>query len=52
VDPNARTVTVEGPMGGKPTIKAGPKVNLDELHQGDDVTLSVTDALAISVEKP
>ena len=52
VDPNARTVTVEGPRGGKPTIKAGPKVNLDELHQGDDVTLSVTDALAISVEKP
>jgi hypothetical protein len=52
VDPNAGTVTVEGPMGGKPTIKAGPKVNLDELHQGDDVTLTVTDALAISVEKP
>lgn len=52
VDPNARTMTVEGPMGGKPTIKAGPKVNLGELHQGDDVTLSVTDALAISVEKP
>ena len=52
VDPNARTVTVEGPMGGKPTIEVGPKVNLDELHQGDDVTLSVTDALAISVEKP
>jgi hypothetical protein len=52
VDPNARTVTVEGPMGGKPTIKVGPNVRLDELHQGDDVTLSVTDALAISVEKP
>jgi hypothetical protein len=52
VDPNAWTVTVEGPMGGKPTIKAGPKVNLDELHQGDDVTLTVTDALAIRVEKP
>ena len=52
VDPNARTVTVEGPMGGKPTVKVGPNVKLDELHQGDDVTLSVTDALAISVEKP
>jgi hypothetical protein len=52
VDPNTRTVTVEGPMGGKPTIKVGPNVKLDELQQGDDVTLSVTDALAIRVEKP
>jgi hypothetical protein len=52
VDPQARTVTVEGPMGGKPTIKVGPNVNLDQLHQGDDVTLRVTDALAIRVEKP
>src|SRR5215813_7542916 len=52
VDTQARTVTVEGPMGGKPTIKVGPKVNLNELQQGDDVTLRVTDALAINVEKP
>jgi hypothetical protein len=52
VDPQARTVTVEGPMGGKPTIKVGPKVNLNELQNGDDVTLRVTDALAIRVEKP
>jgi hypothetical protein len=52
VDPQARTVTVEGPAGGTPTIKVGPKVNLDELQKGDDVTLRVTDALAIRVEKP
>jgi hypothetical protein len=52
VDPQARTVTIEGPMGGKPTIKVGPKVNLDQLQNGDDVTLRVTDALAIRVEKP
>jgi len=52
IDAQARTVTVEGPMGGKPTIKVGPKVNLNELQQGDDVTLRVTDALAINVEKP
>jgi hypothetical protein len=52
IDTQARTVTVEGPMGGKPSIKVGPKVNLNELQQGDDVTLRVTDALAISVEKP
>jgi hypothetical protein len=52
VDAQARTVTVEGPMGGKPTIKVGPNVNLNELQPGDDVTLRVTDALAIRVEKP
>jgi len=52
VDPQARTVTVEGPMGGKPTIKVGPNVNLGELQAGDDVTLRVTDALAVRVEKP
>ena len=52
VDPQARTVTVKGPMGGKPTIKVGPNVNLNELQNGDDVTLRVTDALAIRVEKP
>jgi hypothetical protein len=52
VDPQARTVTVEGPMGGKPTIKVGPNVNLGELQAGDDVTLRVTDALAIRAEKP
>src|SRR5262249_47798570 len=52
VDPQARTVTVEGPMGGMPTLKVGPKVNLDELQKGDDVTLRVTDALAVHVEKP
>jgi hypothetical protein len=52
IDTQARTVTVEGPICGKPTIKVGPKVNLNELQQGDDVTLRVTDALAINIEKP
>ena len=52
VDLQARTVTVEGPMGGKPTIKVGPDVKLDALQTGDDVTLRVTDALAIRVETP
>jgi hypothetical protein len=52
VDTQARTVTVEGPGGGMPTIKVESKVNLDELQKGDDVTLRVTDALAIRVEKP
>jgi hypothetical protein len=52
VDPEARTVTLEGPAGGTPTIRVGPKVNMDELQKGDDVTLRVTHALALRVEKP
>ena len=52
VDPQARTVTVEGPAGGTPTIRVGPKVNLNGLQKGDDVTLRVTDALALGVERP
>jgi len=52
VDPQARTVTVEGPAGGTPTIRVGPNVNMNELQKGDDVTLRVTDALALRVEKP
>jgi len=52
VDTQTRTVTVEGPGGGMPTIKVGLNVKLDELQKGDDVTLRVTDALAIRVEKP
>ena len=52
VDTQARTVTVEGPAGGTPTIRVGPKVNMNELQKGEDVTLRVTDALALRVEKP
>jgi hypothetical protein len=52
VDPQARTVTVEGPAGGTPTIRVGPNVNMNELQKGDDVTLRVTDAFALRVEKP
>jgi hypothetical protein len=43
---------VEGPAGGTPTITVGPKVNINELQKSDDVTLRVTDALALRVEKP
>ena len=52
VDSEARTVTVEGPAGGTPTIRVGPKINLNELQKDDNVTLRVTDALALRIEKP
>ena len=51
LDPEARTVTVEGPAGGTPTIRVGPRVNLAELQKGDHVTLRVTNAFALRVEK-
>ena len=45
-------MTVEGPAGGTGIIRVGPNVNVNELQKGDDVTLRVTDALALRVEKP
>ena len=50
-DPTARTVTVEGALGGKPTFKAGPNVNLDQLQQGDAVTLRATDGFVIRISR-
>jgi hypothetical protein len=52
VDTTARTVTIEGPMGGTQTIKAPPEAKLDQFQTGDDVTLRVTAGLAIRVDKP
>jgi hypothetical protein len=52
VDTTARTVTIEGPMGGTQTITAAPDVKLDQFQTGDDVTLRVTVGLAIRVDKP
>ncbi len=52
VDKTNRTVTIEGSAGFERPIKVGPKVNLDELQKGEDVTLRVTQGMAIRVEKP
>jgi hypothetical protein len=52
VDTTARTVTIEGPMGGTTTIDAGPDVKLDQFQTGDNVTLRVTVGLAVRTEKP
>lgn len=53
VDVKGRTVTLMGPEGKTKKIKVDKSVkNLDKLKKGDDITLRVTQALAIDVVKP
>ena len=52
VDYKTRTVTLESPNGATETYHAGPKVvNFDQIHVGDKVRATVTEALAVSVRK-
>jgi hypothetical protein len=53
VDVKKRTITLTGPEGKTKTFKVDPSVKrLNEVKKGDDVTLRVTQALAIEVVKP
>jgi hypothetical protein len=53
VDLKARMITLKGPEGKTKTFKVDKSVKaLDKLKKGDDITLRVTDALAITVMKP
>jgi len=52
VDAEKHMVGLEGPAGIPRMVKVGPRVKLGELQKGDDVTLRITEALAIQVEKP
>jgi len=52
VDYKTRTVTLESPTGATETYRALPNmVNFDQIHVGDKVRATVTDALAVSVRK-
>jgi hypothetical protein len=51
IDKKAQTVTLKGPEGNKETIKAKDPNNLKKVKVGDNVVISYTEALAISVEK-
>jgi len=52
VDYKTRTVTLESPNGATETYYALPNmVNFDQIHIGDKVRATVTDALAVSVRK-
>ena len=52
VDYGTRTVTLESPNGATETHHAGPNVNnFDQIHVGDKVRATVTEALAVRVRK-
>ncbi len=52
VDTKKRKVTYELPDGSTKTVKVSKQVDLADLTAGDNVTVRVTEGLAISVEKP
>jgi len=53
VDAKKRSITLMGPEGKTKTFKVDPSVKrLNEVKKGDDITLRVTQALAIDVVKP
>ena len=51
LDMKARTATLKGPDGKAVTIKAQDPKNLEAVKVGDEVVITYTEALAISVEK-
>lgn len=49
VDPEALTVTLEGPTGGERTLKTSGGVDLTKLKVGEEVRFTLTRALAITL---
>ena len=52
VDAKNHKVTFQLPDGTTKKVKAGKKVDLSTLHPGDNVTMQVSEGLAITVDKP
>lgn len=52
LDRKAGTVTVNGPDGATETIKARDPKNLEKIKAGDQVEITYTRALVISLDKP
>jgi Cu/Ag efflux protein CusF len=53
IDRKKRTITLKGPAGAVQSFKVGKQVkNFKEVKKGDQVVLRVTEALALTVEKP
>ncbi len=53
IDQDARTVTLEGPLGNSRTFKVDKSVTgLKDVKVGDDVVLRYTEAVALTVTKP
>jgi len=51
LDLKAQTATLKGPDGKSVTVKAQDPKNLEAVKVGDEVVITYTEALAISVEK-
>lgn len=51
IDKKKQTVTLKGPDGKTVTVKAEKPENLKKVKVGDEVEITYTEALAISVEK-
>ena len=51
VDLEARTVTLAVPQGGERTLKAGEAVDLENVRVGEQVSVTLTRALAISIDQ-
>lgn len=51
IDKKKQTVTLKGPDGKTVTVKAEKPKNLEKVKVGDEVEITYTEALAISVEK-
>ncbi|HXJ81773.1 MAG TPA: hypothetical protein VMS64_24210 [Candidatus Methylomirabilis sp.] len=52
IDKKAHTATIKGPEGNTVTVKARDPKNLDKVKVGDNVEITYTEALAISIDKP
>jgi len=51
VDTATRAVTLEVPEGGERTLKAGDAVDIENVKVGEQVSVTLTRALAISIDK-
>lgn len=52
VNAKKHKVTFELPDGSSKTVKVGKKIDLNAVRPGDNVTVQLSEGLAISVEKP
>src|SRR5262245_38418117 len=52
IDKKAQTATIKGPEGNTVTVKARDPKNLNKVKVGDNVDITYTEALAISLDKP
>jgi len=52
IDKKAQTATIKGPEGNTVTVKARDPKNLNKVKVGDNVEITYTEALAISLDKP